>query len=335
MDALDTKGKEKATDDALFTERLEMLFEQCLGNLRSFADREGRPFEEVRRRMAELHCKFLFGGILSQPSVDDHRERVRSVLEKVSREFESLETLAGVQSFFLVVNPHDSDDQGFLGGTVAGREFWRGHRGCGAPGAEAFKAQCMRITTQRPTAVPVQAILPTVQNTAPRKAPPAREIKNELYAGIRHALRTVSGVRKAEMKWTNHAKLVVYKVRINGWPDNIPVQNPSVLSSTQNKLLLELLREGKLYFSRLEDGSASETNAKDEVSSEREGEDAIFEDWLSEGTEGAGYEAPAPQDDSTRSSPAPSMLHADESQGMSQADNAETISTLKRKRVED
>ena len=113
------------------------------------------------------------------------------VLENVSQEFESLETLAGVQSFFLVVNPHDPDDQGFLGGTVVGREFWRGHRGCGAPGAEAFKAQCTRVATQRSTTVHVQTIPPTVQNPASRKVPPARELKNELYAGIRHALRLV------------------------------------------------------------------------------------------------------------------------------------------------
>ena len=109
----------------------------------------------------------------------------------MSQELESLETLAGVQSFFLVVNPHDPDDQGFLGGTVVGREFWRGHRGCGAHGAEAFKAQCTRVATQRSTTVPVQTIPPTVQNPASRKVPPARELKNELYAGIRHALRLV------------------------------------------------------------------------------------------------------------------------------------------------
>lgn len=47
MDTLGTKGKEKASDDGLFTERLEMLFDQCLANLRTFAYREGRPFEEV------------------------------------------------------------------------------------------------------------------------------------------------------------------------------------------------------------------------------------------------------------------------------------------------
>ena len=228
----------------------------------------------------------------------------------MSQELESLETLAGIQSFFLVVNPHDPDDQGFLGGTIVGREFWRGHRGCGAPGAEAFKIQCMRATTPLPNTVSSYTIPPAVQNTTSRKTSSAREIKNELYAGLRHALRsvslrlediprthglhlrTVSGVRKAEMKWTNHAKLVVYKVHINGWPESVPMQNPSVLSATQNKLLLELLREGKLYFSRLEDASTPETNAKaDEVLSERDGEDAIFEDWLFEGADAAGYQA--------------------------------------------
>lgn len=232
------------------------------------------------------------------------------MLENVSQELESLETLAGIQSFFLVVNPHDPDDQGFLGGTIVGREFWRGHRSCGAPGAEAFKTHCMRVTTRHPNTLSGYTIPPTVQNTTSPKTSSAREVKNELYAGLRHALRlappklgdiprtydlylrTVSGVRKAEMKWTNHAKLAVYKVHINGWPESVPTQNPSVLSATQNKLLLELLREGKLYFSRLEDASTPETNAKaDEGSSERDGEDAIFEDWLSEGTDAAGYQA--------------------------------------------
>ena len=45
---LNDKGKEKATDDGFFMERLEMLYEQSLGDLRSFAEREGRSYEEVR-----------------------------------------------------------------------------------------------------------------------------------------------------------------------------------------------------------------------------------------------------------------------------------------------
>lgn len=54
MESFGTKGKEKATDDALFLERLEMLFEQSLVDIRAFAERECRAFDEVcgiRRRL--------------------------------------------------------------------------------------------------------------------------------------------------------------------------------------------------------------------------------------------------------------------------------------------
>lgn len=47
MDFSSTKGKERATDDGFFMERLEMLYEQSLGDLRAFAEREGRSYEEV------------------------------------------------------------------------------------------------------------------------------------------------------------------------------------------------------------------------------------------------------------------------------------------------
>lgn len=48
MDTFGNKGKEKATDDALFLERLDMLFEQSLADIRAFAERECRAFDEVR-----------------------------------------------------------------------------------------------------------------------------------------------------------------------------------------------------------------------------------------------------------------------------------------------
>ena len=79
MDTFGLKGKSKANDDVFFMERLEMLYEQGLVELRAFAERENRSFDEVsrsgdgeckgwlvhgrrqvRRRMAELHCKSLF-----------------------------------------------------------------------------------------------------------------------------------------------------------------------------------------------------------------------------------------------------------------------------------
>ncbi|TBU48852.1 hypothetical protein BD309DRAFT_986978 [Dichomitus squalens] len=281
METFDPKGNSKATDDGFFMERVEMLYEQGLVDLRAFAEREHRPFEEVRRCMAELHCKFLFD--VSSPQAvgtKDREELVHRVLKSVSQELESLETLTGAQSFFVIVNPHDQDDQGFLGGTVVGREFWRGHRGCGAPGAEAFKTQCLRVVPQLTTAAFGPTTRRTVSNANSRKKGPARELKTELYAGVRDALRAVSGVRNAEMKWTNHSKLSAYGVRLDGWPDGVPAQNPSTLSVAQNKLLLDLLHEGKLYFSRLEGRPIPDINGgEDEKLSDRD-EDAMFEDSI-------------------------------------------------------
>ena len=53
------------------------------------------------------------------------------------------------------------------------------------------------------------------------------------------------------MKWTNHDRLSVYGVRIVGWPHRIPQQNPSTLTTNQNKELLECLKGGTLHFVRI------------------------------------------------------------------------------------
>ncbi|KAF8206402.1 hypothetical protein K438DRAFT_1525392, partial [Mycena galopus ATCC 62051] len=57
----------------------------------------------------------------------------------------------------------------------------------------------------------------------------ARSLKADLYDGVRKALRSTSGVRNAEMKWTNPALLATYGVYLVGWPPTIPAQNPSSL----------------------------------------------------------------------------------------------------------
>jgi hypothetical protein len=54
------------------------------------------------------------------------------------------------------------------------------------------------------------------------------------------------------MKWTNHANLSVYGVRIEGWPPGVPLQNPSTLSVVQNKAIKDALDSGVLRFCRLE-----------------------------------------------------------------------------------
>ena len=53
------------------------------------------------------------------------------------------------------------------------------------------------------------------------------------------------------MKWTNHDRLAAYGVCVVGWPRDIPSQNPSNLTMSQNKVLLERLRNGSLHFARI------------------------------------------------------------------------------------
>ncbi|KAI0719282.1 hypothetical protein C8T65DRAFT_758907 [Cerioporus squamosus] len=291
MDSFSLKGKEKATpDDGFFMERLEILYEQSLAELRAFAEREGRAYEEVKRRMAELHCRSLFNGAGEASSMAERKELVGRVLRTVSQQLESLETLAGLQSFVLIVDPNDTADEGFLGGTIRGREFWRGHRGCGVAGAQTFKARCVRAQSQLPAPTRIGTPLPTiVPLSAPgssKKKSQAREVKSEVYAAMRDALRATSGIRNAEMKWTNHAKLDSYGVKLVGWPDNVPRQNPSTLSVAQNKILLDLLNEGYMFFSRIEGTQPSEPVMSMEETPMRD-EDAMFEDsinftWASE-----------------------------------------------------
>ena len=91
------------------------------------------------------------------------------------------------------------------------------------------------------------------------------------------------------MKWTNHSKLDSYGVKMVGWPENVPRQNPSTLSVAQNKLLLDLLSEGKMSFSRIESTQPPEPTMGVEELPVGD-EDAMFEDsinytWVPEATQ--------------------------------------------------
>ncbi|KAF7316818.1 hypothetical protein HMN09_00414900 [Mycena chlorophos] len=174
---------------------------------------------------------------LRLPCVPMHRT-VKSALSDTSRILESLSATAGVESFVLAVDPTEdgTSDPGFLGGSVVGREYWRGMRGGGEPGARAFKSHCVKA---------FQASVPSTSTSN------ARTIKSTLYDAVRTALRTASGVRNAEMKWTNPALLNIYGVALVGWPPSIPAQNPSSLKADQNKQLLEALENGTMYFTRI------------------------------------------------------------------------------------
>ncbi|KAG6817689.1 hypothetical protein H0H87_005448 [Tephrocybe sp. NHM501043] len=237
--------------DLLFLERLDTFMQRNLADLKAFADREFRSFDETRRLVAEWHSKYLFKPSFEDATLQqDNAAKVRSVLCDVSNLLESLFEIAGIQSFVLAVDPLSASDAGFLGGTVVGREYWRGLRGGGDAGAKGFKAFCLRDLESSFPQIP-RPDPSVINSTLPAKLPPARSLKTELYDGIRKALRTVSGVRNAEMKWTNPERLDVYGVRLVGWPAEIPPANPSSLKVFQNKVILDCLDSGTLRFEKL------------------------------------------------------------------------------------
>lgn len=115
-----------------------------------------------------------------------------------SRILESLAETAGVQSFFLSVDPRDDEDPGFLGGSLDGREFWRNLRGGGDHGAKAFKRHCLKNDAEpRP---PTPGATNTLTHAAKSKAQiassssikvDAKSVKSDLYETVRKALKSV------------------------------------------------------------------------------------------------------------------------------------------------
>jgi len=102
---------------------------------------------------------------------------------------ESLSEVLGIQSFVLAVDPQDPQDAGFLGGSLVGREFYRGLRGGGTAGASSFKT----FAQKRFSSVQAQEEVVQEASTQSSPAPPttrsARQIKVDLYETIRSQLR--------------------------------------------------------------------------------------------------------------------------------------------------
>ena len=113
-----------------------------------------------------------------------------------------------------------------------------------------------------------------------RQKETAHSLKSDVYARVRALLRHVfnipyqftwpitrrhnrstSGIRNAEMKWTNHGNLSVYGVRLEGWPTSIPMQNPSTLSTNQNRELRDALASGTLKFCRINSETSTPSDA--------------------------------------------------------------------------
>ncbi|KAF9533814.1 hypothetical protein CPB83DRAFT_844559 [Crepidotus variabilis] len=250
-----------ASKDGLFFERLETFLEKSLLDIKAFAEREQQPYEETRRHVAQWHAKYLFQPTTPVDSIteltgSERAEKIKPVLCDTSRILESLSDSWGVHSFLLAVDPYNPSDAGFLGGSLLGREFWRGLRSGGDNGARSFRIHC---TTQlqvvqkdvKPFISAAQRPVRASTSNASSISAPVRSVKSELYECIRNELRSVSGRRTAEMKWSNPERLDIYGVRVVGWPKEIPAQNPSSLKTSQNRQLLEAFQAGTMRFERI------------------------------------------------------------------------------------
>ncbi|KAH8099927.1 hypothetical protein BXZ70DRAFT_894022, partial [Cristinia sonorae] len=240
----------RSPEDPLFVERLQTLYEKSLSDIRMFAQRESKPFNEVLELIEEMHCRHLFGLDNDGPPSARSTPAVQNIVSHISKTLESLEQIAGLQSFFLIVNPSNPTDTGFLGGTIKGRNFWQGHRGCGAAGAQAFRLSSVAATPPPSVVDPIPIAKTLVGNDVkplPKKTA-AMNLKAEVYSNMRTAVRNASGIRNAEMKWSNHSHLDSYNIRIVGWPEGVPKANPSTLSMAQNRAIFDGLANGTIHF---------------------------------------------------------------------------------------
>ncbi|KAI0001421.1 hypothetical protein BJV74DRAFT_818504 [Russula compacta] len=254
MDSFEVNEASTSSNE-LFLERLDAFTAKTLADIKAFSTRENIPYDQVRRHVAERHSQYLFNN--STPA-SSRQQNIRDILLSTSRVLESLQATAGVQSFVLAINPNDAEDEGFLGGSSLGREFWRSLRGGGMAGAKALKSLASS-TFQNPS--PPSHVSLHGTGIPSRQKETAHSLKSDVYARVRTLLRSTSGIRNAEMKWTNHGNLSVYGVRLEGWPPFIPMQNPSTLSASQNRELRDALASGTLRFSCINDGTSTSSDA--------------------------------------------------------------------------
>ena len=99
--------------------------------------------------LATQHARFLFArnpqafslsADNNSPSTSTAKP-ITSLLRAISATLEKLHEIFYIDSLLLVVSPSDTSSDGWLGGSMTGREFWRGLRGGGVSGAKAFKAK--------------------------------------------------------------------------------------------------------------------------------------------------------------------------------------------------
>lgn len=161
----------------------------------------------MRRIVAEWHAKTLFTVDNGIGETRDTRGShnfihlpfntltvinvpVRNVLVEASKVLESLSSVTGIQSFLLAVDPHDPQDTGFLGGSIIGREYYRGLRGGGIAGASSFKTFLHKRLPTQQEEIDIRETSPHPTPT-PAATRTAKKAKLELYESIRSQLRCV------------------------------------------------------------------------------------------------------------------------------------------------
>jgi len=278
--------KGKSAQDELFVERLESFIEGQMREIKSFATREGRSLDEIRKMVAVPHARYLFSLDLSSPSLENDNSSVEPMsnvpsakitLAKISKALQLLHSTTNYDSLLLVVSPHSPisgappGECSWIGGTELGKEFWMGLKGGGLNGARAFRVKShMRYDaevqrqeeqaseTGNPASssnIPPSMVNPPLLRAAMLRTQKLKsgDVKNELYAAVRQALRTASGNPSAEMRWTKPASLEeLYGVRLYGWPSSIDLRNPSNNTVNDNRTLLRLVQNGSMRFVKKE-----------------------------------------------------------------------------------
>jgi hypothetical protein len=212
------------TSNELYLERLDAFTAKTLADIKTFSARESIPYEQVGHIPPSPREECLSSGNSGSASrrskalpvplrgldtrIDQSAEQcvshpriscalltrvlvsaVHNVLLSTSQVLESLHTTAGVQSFVLAINPNDAEDEGFLGGSSLGREFWRSLRGGGTAGAKTLKSLAISAL-QNSTPVAHAAL----HGTPSRSKETAHTLKSDVYARVRALLRDVLGI---------------------------------------------------------------------------------------------------------------------------------------------
>lgn len=99
-------------------------------------------------------------------------------------------------------------------------------------------------------------------------------------------------MRNAEMKWTNHSKLAAYGIKLDGWPEGVPKQNPSSLSIAQNRAILDALERGQMKFLPMHPHATPDDMSYRDSSPDASAEETIvFEDTVDMSVWDAGEES--------------------------------------------